>query len=250
MKGKILNKCVISGDDGNRYNFNVADVKNLGGENIANLFQAQVDFVADGEVAKEIYITSRHLNFRPADFMKDVSVSGIKMKAYIAIISRFLVAIPFIGLIFSIIGLALQVMIILALQRASGSKTLFKNIIIAICCAVAAGLTTAFVIFGSIGLSAVASGRADAVLSSIGFFGVVGAIFALAFIFGGLYFSFKYYRELAYITQQKLFLYTFYTYIAGGLTSFIGIGFVIVIIALILEICAWYKFSEIKAVDK
>lgn len=48
MKGKVLGLGVISGDDGNRYEFDVAEVQNLNNANPQTLVGKQVDFIPNG----------------------------------------------------------------------------------------------------------------------------------------------------------------------------------------------------------
>lgn len=56
MKGKVLKLGLISGEDGNRYNFVPSDVANLGQKTLESLIGCEVDFQIQGDKASNILI--------------------------------------------------------------------------------------------------------------------------------------------------------------------------------------------------
>lgn len=56
MKGKILGVGVISGDDGNRYSFELSDIANLKKRSLDSLSGCEVDFQIQDDKAKNIFI--------------------------------------------------------------------------------------------------------------------------------------------------------------------------------------------------
>ena len=62
MKGKVLAPSLISGEDGNRYTFEISDVSNLEGRSMESLTGCEVDFEVSEKVAKNIFITGGSIN--------------------------------------------------------------------------------------------------------------------------------------------------------------------------------------------
>lgn len=148
MQGKILGLGVIRGDDDNRYSFSLDDIANLSGYNSRNLARYQVDFEIDEEnKARDIFMLNK------ASFWSRIAQDDIK-----SIRRNFLIALSlyflsnlfgFVSLmehkksgledttIFDILnntclifGYLFWLFATIGLNRASGSKTLLRNLII------------------------------------------------------------------------------------------------------------------------
>ncbi len=249
MKGKILDSGVISGEDGHRYGFDLANIKNLEGRNIQSLVGSEVDFEIDGENAISIYITSTSF----ANNLLSQNTKSIKTKFFIAIGCVILSVIPFIGFLFSIAGFVFTLLAVIALNKAAQSTTLLRNYLISIGIGIGG-----FVIAGILGgASLVGMVYSSGSLESINIEAIVASgSFIVAMIVGviatiGMFvFMLLFMRELAYITNQKLFLYAIYTTLIGGLTLTIFIGYAFMIASFVMYIIALVKFQEIRPTSK
>lgn len=247
MKGKILGAGIISGDDGNRYYYEDGEIKNL--KDGTKLDGCEVDFDIREGKAVEIFITKSSFDSAAlkGQFLSE-DVSGIRFKFLLALGLEFAAAligiIPFIGWflggILGICGLISFVLALLALNKQAQSKTLVRNLILAIAISFvssAIGLSfSATLIFALIG-----GGFYGA--SVIGYIGL--AIFILG-NFAAFYFAILFNRELAYVTKQKFILWGAYLYIVGAVTSLIFIGFIIAFAAYVLQLIGYFKISEIQ----
>ena len=85
MKGKILGIGMISGDDGNRYNFEISDIANLNNRNPDSLAGCEVDFEINEKAAKNIFITGGGINVAnlQGQFMAS-DTQGIRFKFLLA----------------------------------------------------------------------------------------------------------------------------------------------------------------------
>lgn len=78
---------------------------------------------------------------------------------------------------------------------------------------------------------------------------IFGVILGLAGVVGMIYAFFKefqVYNELSNISGDKFFLYYFIGSVVGTITLFIIIGYILLIVAFVLQIVAWYRLQEIK----
>ena len=87
MKGTVLAHGVISAQDGHRYSFTQEDVKSQDKIKIGY----EVDFVANGGKASEIYVISKILNNK---------ISNIRTLALVGVCLPILSFIPYIGSLF------------------------------------------------------------------------------------------------------------------------------------------------------
>lgn len=251
MKGKILDTGIILGDDGKRYAFSQADVANSKNRSIESFIGSEVDFVESGANAQSIYIiytnnSNLNLNqFKEAILSSDIQ--GIKNKIFcsmgLIVIGAIFVLIPIVGWVIGltcyILANVLIFMALKALSYQSGSKTLIRNLIIAIVSAMIVTILAGILIGGAV--VAMALGKSS--IGSIGTFSIICiAIGAIFVAYRGLLVA----RELAFITQQKYILYAFYLNIIGTLTTWIVIGYFILIAVILLYIFAFVKFSEIR----
>lgn len=256
MKGKILGSGIISGDDGNRYNFEVADIANLDNRNPDNLAGYEVDFEINENMAKSIFITgggnsiNMDINEIQGKLMAN-DVSGIRFKFLLSIglyvLGSIIALIPFIGWVLGpiiyISGYVVLFLAVIGLKRASESKTLLRNLVFSFVI-IFIVVAIAFAIAGS----ALIDGfdRFDSYDSAAGTGLIVTAIICLVGLIIAIVFYVLYSRELAFITGQKFLIWSVYVNILGALTTAIFIGYLLLIVAFILNIVGFWKFSEIR----
>ena len=98
---------------------------------------------------------------------------------------------------------------------------------------------------GALGFAGMGSGYANAGGAST----IFGVILVLVGLVGAIYAFFKefqVYNELSNISGDKFFLYYFIGSVVGTITVFIFIGYILLIVAFVLQIVAWYRLQEIK----
>ncbi len=249
MKGKILALGIISADDGNRYNFDVADIANLGNRNPENLSGCEVDFQVSENVAKSIYITKSTFNIHEISnkFMAN-DVQGIRFKFLLSVgllICGTIITLipfigPFIGPIIDLIGFVCMILAVVGLNRVSASKTLLKNYIIALVIA----FVTLVVAFAIGGTALIAATVHSFEMSGAGV--IVAAIIAIVGFIATFVFQVFFARELAFITGQKFLLWAYYASIIGSLTAIIVIGYLFMLAACALWVIGLIKFEEIR----
>ena len=251
MKGTILAKGIILAADESRYSYQQEDVKsaNEEGKPVVLSQGDEVDFIAEGQTAKEIYLTKTKLiNVDFSSFsLGDDNLSTIRTLGLAGSALPILGVIPFIGLVFVIAGFICILLAIIKLSNKAASPTLKKNYIIYLVATVVATILifigATMGVFALIGASAKYGGA-----SGIGI--AIGVIFLIAGINGMIYAFFKefqVYNELSRISGDKFFLYYFICTVVGALTVAIAIGYFILLAAFILQIIAWYRLREIKA---
>ncbi|MDE7317726.1 MAG: DUF996 domain-containing protein [Helicobacter sp.] len=248
MQGKILAENLISGNDGNRYKFDISDVENLKGESMQNIVGREVDFQVQENMAKSIFLAQKTGVGNVGELIGDNSVQGIRIKGYCSLMI-YLWEIPFLGQILAILGVLASILVVVSIQKVSGSTTLFRNYIIPLLLYVIAGTIMVFSVgFGAFASMAVGSSGApnfEMLLSSFG----IGTIVSIIMFMVAIYFKYQYAKELVTITNQPYFLYAFFASIIGAVTTTILIGVLFFIAALILEIMAWNRLSEIRKAD-
>lgn len=249
MKGKVLAPNLISGEDGNRYTFEASDVSNLEGRSMENLTGCEVDFEASENMAKNIFITGGSINMAnlQGQLMAN-DTQSIRFKFLLSIGLYFggsiISFIPFLGWVLGpilfIAGFVFFVMAVLGTKRTSESPTLFKNFILSIVIFAVASILAA--IFGGSALLGALAGY-----SSAGGFGLVVAVILLIVgSIAALVYNLLFFRELAFVTEQKFLLWAFYANILGSITAVIFIGWLVIVAALILWILGFYQMKEIR----
>ena len=264
MQGKILSPQLISGDDGKRYEYDKNDVINLDGKDLAVLTGSQVEFLSfDKRVAKSIYIIAENLNV--SSILSADSIRSARLKALWGIgllIFRFILFfnfIPYIGQIIAIVGFVLYSMAIYSVSKATASKSLFKNYIIA--------LIISFFGFFLVFILAIIFGMSMGMLAN--HLGVlIGASMMAVLLLGAMLalivsiYGYKIHAELAGLSGSSLFLRTFWIYAVSVLLCFVFIilvvftniiisvvfaGFIIVwIITLVPLFVAWWRFKKLE----
>ena len=235
MKGTVLAHEVISAQDGHRYSFTQEDVKSQDKIKIGD----EVDFVANGGKASEIYVISKNTSSSETDNIRTLALVG----ACLPILSF----IPYVGSLFSIAGFICLLIAILKLANLVNSPTLKRNYIFCVICGVIGFvLIVVGVAFGTI--ASIVATNGDMVNSSFKFSPTVIILLALGVIISiySLYKMFLTYKELSQISGDKFFLYYAILSIIGIATMMVLVGYVLLIVAGILHIMAWYRFKIAK----
>lgn len=249
MKGKILAVGLISGEDGNRYTFEASDVSNLEGRSMEHLTGCEVDFEVSENMAKNIFITGGSINM--ANIQGQLMANDTQSIRFKFLLSfglcfggSFISLVPFIGWVIGgillIAGLVILVLAVLGTKRTSESPTLFKNFILSIAIVVVALILA--MIFGG---TALLGGMAG--YSSAGGFGLVVAVILLIVgSIAALVYNLLFFRELAFVTEQKFLLWAFYANLLGSLTTLIFIGWLVIVAAVVLWIIGFYQMKTIR----
>jgi len=155
--------------------------------------------------------------------------------------------IPYVGSLFSIAGFICLLIAILKLANLVNSPTLKRNYIFCVICGVIGFvLIVVGVAFGTI--ASIVATNGDMVNSSFKFSPTVIILLALGVIISiySLYKMFLTYKELSQISGDKFFLYYAIFFIIGIATMMVLVGYVLLIVAGILHIIAWYRFKIAK----
>lgn len=210
----------------------------------------EVDFEISADengnkIAKDIFITkSAGVSLDSLGSIANNDIGGVKIKAVIALALSALSFVDYIGWACAVIGLVVMIMAIYGANKLANSHTLFKNYIIgavitfigAIVIAMAATAMIASVFAGSAG------GFSGSLLGYI--------IVALLITLAGLWYSYKFYKELSAITGVGLFMISFYLYAVGAiLSAFVMLEVIATIVSvagLVILIFAWPKVEQIK----
>ena len=244
MKGKILGAGAISAEDGGRYYYDEGEIKNL--KSGQKLEGCEVDFdIKDGK-AIDIYIIKQAFNVNDATKnLLSTDLQSIKLKAFIMMGCCVLMIIPILGIIFGLAALVLYVLVVLGLHKASQSTTLLKNWILSM----AVYFLGAIIIFASAGSGILSIGAlmgGYSAFSGLGIMAIFGATLGFLVALSSWYFSYLYYKEVAYITNEPFFMYYFWCALAGTITLVIFIGGIVLLVAFVLWIIAWVKAQELR----
>ena len=228
MKGTVLAHEVISAQDGHRYSFTQEDIKSQSEIQIGD----EVDFVANNLKANEIYVISKILN---------TEISSIRT---LALIGACLSIFGFIGGVLYIPGFICLLIAILKLANLVNSPTLKRNYILSAIC----GVIGVVLILISAFLGMSSSIGATNSNGGFTFSPIVIILLVLGVIISiySLYKIFLTYKELSQISGDKFFLYYAIFFIIGIATMMVLVGYILLIVATILHIIAWYRFKIAK----
>jgi len=228
MKGIVLAHEVISAQDGHRYSFTQEDVKSQDKIQIGD----EVDFVANNLKANEIYVISKILNTRDKQHKNTSTCRSV------------LIYFGFIGGVLYIPGFICLLIAILKLANLVNSPTLKRNYILSAIC----GVIGVVLILISAFLGMSSSIGATNSNGGFTFSPIVIILLVLGVIISiySLYKIFLTYKELSQISGDKFFLYYAIFFIIGIATMMVLVGYILLIVATILHIIAWYRFKIAK----
>lgn len=234
MKGKILaieeNGGIILGDDEKRYKFDLNEWR----EKIPPAKGAEVDFETDENIAKNIYFIGA-VNYPRLNIESNTPILG-----GLGTIFLILGWIPYIGFIFSIIGI---IMISIALKRFSDKakeKGIFKKWIISIVLGFVAMFLFVIAFFILLSLSNYDTSNNDILFGSILIIGYLIFV-TLQIILGILYKQIFY--SVYEITNEKLFKTAADVFFWGGILSIIFIGGILFFIGWIIIAVAFFSIK-------
>jgi len=153
----------------------------------------------------------------------------------------------------SIVGIVLILLAVKEIADEAGDEAIFKNYLISFVLQIGAFLALIIAIMTVLGTSVIAMGgpRAfehemqnfEAMMAIIGSILVGFIIFWILFSLGSYYLK-KSYELIAEYTDVDLFKTTGLLYFIGALTAIILVGFLIIFVARILEIVAYFSLPE------
>ena len=232
MKGQILafeeNEGIILGEDEKRYKFTLQDWK----EKTPPLKGAKVDFEANGENARDIYLldipSSNFINLNP----------NIKTLGGLGAVFLLLGWMPYIGIGLYLIGLILLSIAFKDLSNLAPEKGILKKWLISI--ALIFFVAIAFVI--AIGSIAALSNdiNQDAIISSG--FGIWFLLLIVTQIVIGILYK-QIFTSVYEITGENLFKTAGNTFFWGGILSIILIGNILFFIGWILVAIAFFSIK-------
>ena len=224
MKGTVLAHGVISAQDGHRYSFTQEDIKSQDKIKIGD----EVDFVANNLKASEIYVISKILN---------TEISSIRT---LALVGACLSIFGFIGGVLYIPGFICLLIAILKLANLVNSHALKRNYILS---AISSVIGVVLILIGAfLGMSSSIGATSNNGFTFSPTVIILLALGVIIFIYS-LYTMFLAYKELSQISGDKFFLYYAILSIIGIATMMVLIGYVLLIVATILHIIAWYRFK-------
>ena len=199
MKGIVLAHEVISAQDGHRYSFTQEDVKSQDKIQIGD----EVDFVANGGKASEIYVISKNTSSSETDNIRTLALVG----ACLPILSF----IPYVGSLFSIAGFICLLIAILKLANLVNSPTLKRNYIFCVICGV---IGVVLILIGAfLGMSSSIQATNSNGFTFSPTVIILLALGVIIFIYS-LYTMFLAYKELSQISQAINFSYTMPYYLS------------------------------------
>ncbi|ADT83585.1 DUF996 domain-containing protein [Thermococcus barophilus] len=161
--------------------------------------------------------------------------------------------VPRLGSALSIVGIVLILLAVKEISNETGDEAIFKNYLISFILQIGAFLALIIAIIAVLGTSIIAMGgpRAfehemqnfGAIMAIIGSILVGFVIFWIMFSLGSYYLK-KSYELIAEHTDVDLFKTTGLLYFIGALTAIILIGLLIIFVARILEIVAYFSLPE------
>ncbi|AHF80052.1 DUF996 domain-containing protein [Thermococcus paralvinellae] len=162
-------------------------------------------------------------------------------------------AVPKLGSVLSIVGIVLILLAVKEISDEAGDEAIFKNYLISFVLQVGAFVALIIAIIAVLGTSIIAMGGPRAFEHEMQDFGAIMAIigsilvgfiiFWILFSLGSYYLK-KSYELIAEYTGVDLFKTTGLLYFIGALTAIIFIGLLIILVARILEIVAYFSLPE------
>ncbi|NLY04372.1 MAG: hypothetical protein GXZ15_06025 [Campylobacter sp.] len=177
-------------------------------------------------------------------------IKEIKLKAYIGLGCSIglgcciLLGAFKIGAIFALLGLVFLLLAVVLIKKASNSRVLLSFFVMSVVILILG--------VGIIGLGGATSHAAFEISSMT----MLAIAIGLVLLVVSSYFHYRFYKELYYVTDEKIFIFAFIIRIIGLFTLLVGLvlaivsfaitGNILLIVAFILEILGWMRFKEIR----
>jgi uncharacterized membrane protein len=178
------------------------------------------------------------------------SLSQAKVLGEVGSILVVLAIIPTVGFVVSVIGFILMLIAVKYISDALNDSSVFTNVLIGIILAIVGIVIGGLVVIGAvlrfIGLSSLTSGTTPVPTNVVGL--VVGVLAGLAVMWimftVGAYFQRKGYNTIATRLNVGMFRTAALLYLIGAALTIILIGFIVLFVAQILFIIAFFSISE------
>ena len=233
MKGQILgfdgNIGFITGEDNKRYSFTKEEWK----ENTPPEKGQKVDFNAEGENAKDIYLieTSNTVQL-PAQNKEILSKAGLL--GGLGIIGLFLGWIPLIGPVISLAGMIILLMGIYKISKLAPEKNIFRYFLYAYIV-----FPLVFIILGGVITALIGHSVNESILLALAWILIVIPMF----VSQAIYYK-KAFLGIYETTGVQLFETTAKMFYWGSLLAIIGIGIFIVLVAWIMAAVAFFSLRK------
>jgi len=242
MKGEVIHITEVEGiiltEDGKRFKFQMTEWKSEQNPQKGDV----VDFVEDGEEAKEIIL----LESKKTDLSNLVNlddIKNIKIIGGIGSLLLFFTWIPVIGLILGIVGFIMLSVAIKKISDKAPEKEIFKKWIIALIIAVLAMILGTILSGSMMALVGSFNGDDSATIAAMGIGSILLIVFAIAIqiVLGILYK--QVFHLIADVTHEKLFRTAGTLFFWGGILYIIVIGAFLSFIAWILVTIAFFSMK-------
>lgn len=254
MNGEILNikedgTGIILAEDGNRYSFTQEDTN----EQTLRVGQ-KVNFVLNEGIAKDIFVVkSQNSSFSNNEIISSLQLdkSEVRKGAVFAAVGvgiSFLGIIPFVGVLFLILGLVLELVGVYKLSNnAKTHNDIFKNMVLGYILVLVGSVVMSLILGAGMlgGLASFDQNSADLGFG-IGVGGmIIGVLVYIAFAIASIIKMYKALNSIGLEYNVSLMQTSAKVYIAGILTiPLFGIGFLILLIFNIMKIFAYMKIEK------
>lgn len=234
MEGKIINHNTIKGEDGNYYKFETSDFKDAD-----DLSEIVVTFTPNRPNATDIKISIAIDEV--ANSISPNKLKSIKSKAYLVATAQILVfAIPAIRNVFGIVKLVLEYMLIKEIKTQTKSHKILYNWVVSLIITL---LLTVVVVVSTVielTIKEIFSSNFSKILQVEKFFVYVTGTISLIYLY-------RYYKELAYVTQKNGFKWIFWIYVVSIYSVIYSqkIYMILSVIYAILYIYLWVKVGNL-----
>ena len=248
MKGKIIHLTEIEGiiltDDGKRYKFEITEWKSQESPSNGDI----VDFIEDGEKAKEVILLESKKDIKMPDLSKvnnlidNVDMKNIKIIGGIGAVCLFFTWIPYLGFIFALAGLIMLTIAIKKISDKNTSENTFKNWIIALVISLVSLVLNLFIGGAMLGIASSVSDEGSA-LAALGVGTIILLVlnYAVQVVLGILYK--RVFHSVAEITNEKLFRTAGTLFFWGGILYIILVGAFLFFIGWILVTVAFFTIK-------
>lgn len=265
MKGTILAQGVISADDGNRYTYDISEIKNLQNANQNSLEGALVDFeCGENQVALNIFIT-KHKISNPVlngafGAFSNVVNSDIRLKGIWLSLLALAGALIVPGAVAEIFVIILAIMILKELNKTCGNAPI-KMFYTALIIVIIGQIASVLIDFNASPISVLGNLFVVGFITGTYIYMVMGnyapaleLYSVVPFVIGLILFGRTFYY-LAKVTNNNLFKKAFYYMLFGSILIFAGfemlsVGGVLYLIGLCYMLYAWMSIKELKVAER
>jgi uncharacterized membrane protein len=152
--------------------------------------------------------------------------------------------VPSIGFVLAIFGFILVLVAVKYISEAVADNTIFTNVLYAVIAGILAVLVLTFVVAAAFFTFAGLAGGAGSNFIDLLLGAITGLVVVWVISIFGAYFLWKSYGKIAIALNVGLFRTTGLLVLVGAALTVIGVGFIILFVALILQIIAFFSLPE------